>query len=388
MEKIERKLFEIYDIIKQSSNVRDNFGFLTGLSGELFFLHHFSRFYPVDKDILLDKLNGLIQSVEAYPGDASFCEGISGVCYLLSKISAREDFGVELGKEANEFVCLSLNSYMKRNKYEFLYGFIGLGQYLLVDIKNHIKELNMILDYLETNKMEMREGYAWSSINSYNEKEINLGMSHGMASILVFLSKIYSSKMFEMHSSRILELIDGGVEYLLSQQQDINIYHSFFPYCSSLEMPKKMTSRLGWCYGDLSAGIALSIVGNLTGNKRALNCADKVFTYAALNRRDPHSNLVDDPGLCHGASGIAALFNRMWWNTGNYVYKEAYDYWINMTLCMANKEDGLAGYNYHSRGIRPTKGTHFLEGISGIGMVLLYYLHNFDPEWDECLFIS
>ena len=388
MEKIEQKLFEIYDIITHSSNTRTNYGFLSGLSGELFFLHHFSRFYPVDVNLLKDKLNGLIQSVEVYPGDASFCEGISGVCYLLSIISSREDYGVDLGKEVDEFVCMSLDSYMKRNKYEFLYGFVGLGQYLLADIKKHFNELKMILDYLDTNKKEMRDGYAWSSISSYNEEEINLGLSHGMASILVFLSKIYTSKIFEMYSSKILELIDGGVEYLLSQQQDVNIYHSFFPYCSSFDMPKKMTSRLGWCYGDLSVGIALSIIGNLTGNERALNCADKVFTYAAIYRRDLEFNLVNDPGLCHGASGIAALFNRMWWNTGNNVYKDAYDYWIKMTLCMANKEDGLAGYTYHSWSMRPTKGTHLLEGISGIGMVLLYYLHNIEPEWDECLFLS
>lgn len=64
-------------------------------------------------------------------------------------------------------------------------------------------------------------------------------------------------------------------------------------------------------------------------------------------------------------------------------------YWIGRTLSMAKFEDGLAGYKTWQgaeRGFRNEYG--LLEGIAGIRLVLLAYLSNEEPTWDECLLLS
>ena len=64
-------------------------------------------------------------------------------------------------------------------------------------------------------------------------------------------------------------------------------------------------------------------------------------------------------------------------------------YWIGRTLSMAKFEDGLAGYKTWQgaeRGFRNEYG--LLEGIAGIRLVLLAYLSDEEPTWDECLLLS
>lgn len=56
---------------------------------------------------------------------------------------------------------------------------------------------------------------------------------------------------------------------------------------------------------------------------------------------------------------------------------------------MAKFEDGLAGYKTWQgaeRGFRNEYG--LLEGIAGIRLVLLAYLSDEEPTWDECLLLS
>ncbi len=96
-----------------------------------------------------------------------------------------------------------------------------------------------------------------------------------------------------------------------------------------------------------------------------------------------------DACFCHGTSGIAHIFNRMWRETGMPECKDAAAYWIGQTLSLAKFEDGLAGYKTWQgteRGFQNEYG--LLEGIAGIGLVLLSYHYEIEPTWDECLLLS
>lgn len=69
--------------------------------------------------------------------------------------------------------------------------------------------------------------------------------------------------------------------------------------------------------------------------------------------------------------------------------KEAAEYWIEKTLEMARFEDGAAGYKtWHGNDNGFEKEYGLLEGISGIGLVLLSYISDTEPVWDECLLLS
>ena len=107
------------------------------------------------------------------------------------------------------------------------------------------------------------------------------------------------------------------------------------------------------------------------------------------SRRELTQNSVVDACLCHGTSGIALVFYRMWRNTRLPEFRRATDYWIEQTLKMARFDDGLAGYKTWQgteKGYQSSQ--ELLEGIAGIGLVLLSYYYDMEPTWDKCLLLS
>lgn len=123
-------------------------------------------------------------------------------------------------------------------------------------------------------------------------------------------------------------------------------------------------------------------------NNSVIDKAIEILRYAAQYRRDKKENLVLDAGLCHGSAGIAIIFYRMWWNTHLKEFKSACDYWIQETLQFSKFEKGLAGYLSLANNNELYQDWSLLEGISGIGLVLMCYFNNIEPDWDQCMFIS
>jgi hypothetical protein len=76
----------------------------------------------------------------------------------------------------------------------------------------------------------------------------------------------------------------------------------------------------------------------------------------------------------------------MYHNTGHEAFREAALYWLDDCLYKARFSDGLAGYKvWRHSGWITQRG--LLEGIAGIGLVLLAAVSDIEPAWDECLFL-
>ena len=366
----------------------ENYGFLSGLAGEIYFLVHYNKFYNLPACLIDDKVIGLLDSLSNYSGNGSFCSGVAGVCYLLSILNEEYGYNILIDERIHDYLNSDLTKKIKMGRYEFLYGIIGTAQYYLLNPLKFKKPINKIIDYLNRTKVIIDGNYAWTNINKQGNIEVNLALSHGMAAIIVFLAKVYGLEYFREEKELLYRLIKSSIDFIMSQRQNIKQYNSFFPYTASLTGPNNITSRLGWCYGDLSEGLAIYIGGMAIGHTEYVDFANKIMLYAACKRRNLSDNFVIDAGLCHGTSGIAAIFNRMWWNTGIEAYKEANNYWIKKTIELAEGERGLAGYVYKNNFHSVVSGSHLLEGITGIGLALLYHIHGVEPVWDSCLLMS
>lgn len=145
-----------------------------------------------------------------------------------------------------------------------------------------------------------------------------------------------------MNTEKTFHLLNGAIRYLLNNQLDASLYHSTFPN-GVIESESPSNSRLAWCYGDLGIGMALYLAGKTTNNINWESKALEVLLRTTKRRTDDLT-LVVDAGLCHGAVGIAHIYNRMYGYTKNIIFKEASDYWFSKTLDMAKFDDGLAGY--------------------------------------------
>jgi hypothetical protein len=121
---------------------------------------------------------------------------------------------------------------------------------------------------------------------------------------------------------------------------------------------------------------------------------------------------VVDAGLCHGAAGVAHVFNRLFQMTGEEQLAATARAWVNVVLDMPGRPaasillprsklfgqslqmpaDGVAGYSAWT--YTEALGWHwiadrgFLTGAAGIGLTLLAAIGRREPTWDRVLLLS
>ena len=327
----------------------------------------------------------------------TFSSGISGICWGINYL--RQNNLVSLGPNVldflngfDQYIFDGSNRDFQENNYDFLHGGLGAGIYFFELLPDTFARqvIETIVDNL--NRMAEKAGndVAWGGyafrLNAKDEMifEYNLGLSHGIPSIIVFLSKCVEQNINPQLCNSLLE---GSVKWLLKQQNPQE-FNAMFPYAIRRDKESIRETRLAWCYGDLGIASALRQAGMATNNEEWKEKAIEIMLHAA-KRRDLKENGVMDAGICHGTAGIAHIFNRFYQATGREEFKETAIYWIEETLKMATWEDGIAGFKSwqgEERGWQNNYG--LLEGTAGIGLVLLAAISYIEPKWDRCLLLS
>jgi hypothetical protein len=128
-------------------------------------------------------------------------------------------------------------------------------------------------------------------------------------------------------------------------------------------------TRSAWCYGD--PGVAASLyaaaaaVGDEDTRVRALELA------RLSTRRPVKATQATEPSFCHGAIGLAHIYNRLAQAAGDDELAAAARSWYDRALAMPMPE-----------------GLDLLEGQLGIALALQAATTNVEPGWDRALVIS
>jgi len=385
------KINEIYKVLIKYRD-RNEVSLMSGNSGIALFYVFYAAL--VDEKEPIEYANKLInncfEDINNGFSNISFAGGISGFAWFLNflmknRFLDEEDFGFD---GLYQYFYNSMMAYMKNGNYDYLHGALGVSLYLL-NSKSLTKKRNAIIDLieaLERNGIEDFNDIKWISvIGETKQKVYNLSMSHGIASIISVLSKIYNSGI---EKEKTKKLIYKAIGFLLSNK-NTDYKHSIFPNYIHLNNSVSMKSRLAWCYGDLGIGMALLNSSIKLNDSELRESAVNILLHSAV-RRDMKSNMVVDAGLCHGTAGIGHAFNKAYQYTNNKVFRETSRYWFSKTIELGHLSDGLAGYKTW-RG--PEYGGwqndySFLTGISGIGLSLISAISDIQPSWDECLLLS
>ncbi len=393
--KIQNKIHEIADILyKQEDDILSLMG---GIAGKSLFHFYYSRAFNNEQcgDKAIENINHIFNKISEGFSYHTFAGGLAGIGWLIEFLeqndfldcNANETIG-ELDKHLFKIMIAEIKS----GHFDYLHGAGGIALYFLKR-KNLLKRDAFLSEFVNIlDEMSIKEDNIckWVSDvevdeNKY-EKVYNLSLSHGITSIISILSKIYS---LDINKEKTKTLLNGAVNYLLSNQQDLEKYSSYFPSTIALKDHRGNQSRLAWCYGDLGISLALWNASQAMQNNIWEQKAIEILLHSS-KRRNLQENRVFDAGLCHGTSGNAHIYNRMYFNTGIEEFKEAAVYWYNETLKMARFEDSLSGYKvfraeeYGGR----IEEFGFLEGIAGIGLSLLAAISDINPVWDEALLIS
>ena len=319
------------------------------------------------------------------------------ICFLYDKKNIDLDLNAYLG-DIDESLYESMIFLLSKNEYGLVNGAISIGQYFhyryILGHESSLKSLEVFVEYLSKISNEKERSMDWISIVDYGllKKGNNLGIAHGMPGIILFLEKLYK---LNIRKKMIENILIKTTNFLLSQKHSLATHKSYF-YDVNSEAPQTgRDSRLAWCYGDLSVGYSLYKVSRIEGMERpAVEHEALDILMNTVTRTDLKEISVVDGGLCHGTSGLAHIYNRLYQDSKIDIFKDAALFWYKETFKMSKYNNEFVGFGipYYlsekEKEINREYNTSFLTGIAGIGLSLLSAIYDVEPEWDNYLLLS
>lgn len=392
---LQNVLDDIYhSLLKVNTDEEDSVGLFGGLSGLALFYFYYGRYRKneaaSEKAVqILDRIFDLISEGDII---STFSNGIAGLSWLIAHLKKEkfietddDDNGL---KQLDPYLYSCMKEFMLHGNYDFLHGAGGIVFYFLTqDEAIYTDYIIEFTDLLDKKAIRKNGSIKWLStlILDSGLKGYNLGLAHGIPSMMKLLSLIYKSKI---QNNKITELLKGTIKFLFDHQLDRGVFDSYFPNWIAKD-EKVTSSRLAWCYGDLGIGLSLISVAEVLNDKNIENFVLKVLT-DTTNRKDMKQNHVNDACICHGTAGNAQIYSSIYRITKNKIFKKSKEYWLEQTVQMAKFEDGYGGFKYLSNTKNETwkNSYNLLNGSAGIGLAIISNLYENVPSWDECLLLS
>jgi lantibiotic modifying enzyme len=365
---------------------------LMGEQGGIILFHVlYSKYYNVSSPD--DDFQNLVQtfaekSVEdIHPG---FAIGRAGISWLFNFLYYNELISIEdkdLLCDEDPFLEKWALANLKRGNADFLHGPVGIAYYLLYSNTFSARFFDDFFDDIErlmSSSEQQMVPYYNSDTSSVESKKVNLSLSHGITAILKLCLQCHRQNVCPDQAKQLAFKI---IAFLKGHTNRPDQNETYFSNIVEKDQASDYHTRLGWCYGDLSTAYLLYQAGLQFSDRETTTFALQVLENCA-GRRDPAITLVADCALCHGAAGIAHVFNKMWNLTRSPIFKEATDFWILYILNHFQNLDWSLGYqriNYEKGRYESDEG--FLIGIAGIGLAMLSYIRN-DFDWDYIMMLN
>lgn len=316
-----------------------------------------------------------------YEFQTGILEGFDGVGILLTHLKDCKILDTDyLLDDIEPYLIQSIKLTISNNNFDLLYGGIGKIQYLLSN--NRFKEDNIkgliddLIDNLYETRIEINGRIYWHELDS---DKINLGLSHGITSVFIFLIRLKELKIKNKYINRLIKGLINSFIYFENFSNGISIFGAGFPY--SKKNPAH--SRLAWCYGDLGIAYAF-LYGSKVLNDKRLKIKYYEMLDLLLQRGVSDSGLVHfndysffDTGFCHGISGIFYIFYKLNELEPNLLLEKKLKYWENELLKNIDIQLNIKEKIYFPNENNVNEEIYFIEtetmlnGISGVGLVLL-----------------
>lgn len=401
-----KEIKEISEYFINRTDYLQHIGILGGESGTS--LLYAQLFLNTGKSIYVTKLkenlNFLIELInrasKLEPITPYFSNGLAGFGWLLCYI--KELKIIEIPENLLEQIDSILSYELKRSSdmpMDILHGQLGIIRYFIKRSNNKELIAEALYTLRKTVIIDNNE-YRWLSQDPVHLAEegqnFDCGIAHGMAGILYFLGKSY-----ELGIERDLctELGNGIIMFYLNNEQSLSTVGSFYPYRIRYKKTSKTPaqfSRLAWCYGDLSILYSIYLYSLKIGETKEINNILEKLRQTTL-RKNCESNGVHDSMICHGAAGIAHLYNRLYFMTNIIEFKEAAQYWLKVSVIISRDESVNPPFKFVISAFSKEEKTNknkwdeslgLLEGVIGVELVFLSFLNYEHINWDEIIMLS
>jgi lantibiotic biosynthesis protein len=371
-------------------------GLLSGDAGIALFFAYLIEAYPDGQyetatSAYLEKLSTAVEKQSSH----NLSAGIAGIGFVfqhlrnIGLLDPLEDINLSALDEA--IITRAEQDYSIGN-WDPLHGLVGLGIYFLERHKEtrETAYLEKIVDHLVTLRSITKTGSVWvtAGVPGYGKDNYNFGMAHGMPGVLSFLAKCYA---LGIRRAGIASILPSCLNFLLAHRNEKN---ELFVFPSSIDVSQAATekdpqlrhSRNGWCYGDLGMAQALIHCGRTMSKPDWQKTGVDIALQSTMIPYG-HSGCAD-ASFCHGSIGLVHQYDRLFRTTNDIRFKKAASDWLDFTHANYYRPQCHPGgfafrsYNKRSRqfGFIPSFG--LLEGMAGIGLVLLSYHYPVPPAWD------
>ena len=308
--------------------------------------------------------------------------GVAGFAYVVNHLSRAGaiDFNIhEEFDELEQFLFTSAREQIARDEIDYLHGAGGVIYYFATREQTPVinSYLNELVDLLLAKAVITDQG-CWfrnhlEPQSDYKET-IDLGLAHGLSGLLLILTEALpylNNKLLCRH------VLKEGARLIMRNELPVNAKRnefSGFPCSVKSNQEVVRINRLAWCYGDLNQVLLLYTLGDKLQDERYFSIANRIGLQCVA-RQTEMATLCVDTHFCHGTSGLAQFYKSLYRLSNNWLYKNAYQYWIEKTVEYLDQELTEKKYAQNPASL--------LEGFTGVAMVLVDYLSNQASDWSR-----
>ena len=352
-------------------------------------------------------LDEAIDALATIPMRPALYAGFTGVAWTAEHLGRLlQDEGEEddaededMNEEIDKALLTAVESSSWVGDYDLISGLVGFGVYALerVPRPSAVRCLEAIVDRLDETAERRGQEVTWFTppevMPDISREQTplgcyNLGVAHGVPGVIALLA---DACRLGIREERARPLLEGAVRWVVPQHLEDQKGARYPAWIGpGIEL---RPSRLAWCYGDPGIAAVLLYAARAVGMEEWESAALEIAAHAA--RAEPENSGVRDAGLCHGALGLAHLYNRIHQAGGGELFANAARLWYQAGLDMRKPEGGIGGYE----ALVPERGDGdlklgwgadpgFLTGAAGVGLALLAAVTPVAPDWDRLLLLT
>lgn len=374
-------LEELHNEIQKKTNDYPVDSVLFGNYGG-YIIYYMNLYYFTNNEEFYDLAIDMLKKGRNKSFGYSFCTGKAGQLFLLEFLKKHNFLNIEEEKtiskidyEIFDWVKISF----KENKIDFLHEGLGSLYYFLYKYDNGAKFLKdyllILIDELFQQYKVDENKYYW---NFKEDKSTNLGVSHGTISLFYILAYAHSIGLL----SNDYEIKLKNAIHFIINRYPINKGKIIFPSTDNFEFAdSSVYPRLAWCYGDLGNSVVLKNTADFLGNTVISEYAKELALNSIEVFKDYYPN---DASICHGLSGIAFIYKRLYQLFGKPEFLESANFWYEE---IKNKDITFLSSSYVPTDNAYIQNITFLEGLTGTALALLSESEETRPNWSDLLLL-
>lgn len=361
---------------------------------------------------LLALQNSMISS--GFYQDISLFSGLTGIAFSVRAASKNETRYTEFLENIDQMIITMVDEYCndllnKQNKgisplwVDVISGLSGVGRYLL-QVEN--KAASQVREKIEkclilmgnTIEINSTNAVGWYVPNEYlftdKDKEqypdgvFNLGMAHGVAGFISYLSLSLIKNPNDKEKKKTIEYM---CDWLINKSEYRNYglcWSSMISYeeeINSINLTSNDT-RDAWCYGSAGIGRAIYLAGKATAREDYFDKSKEAFQ--AIYNRNLNEWRLEGPSFCHGYSGLLQIINRMLNDSNDEFYVSFQEKLVKLILEKYSEKYPFGFVD--EEGTNKVTKIGLIDGVTGILLSLLstIELQNQEITWDYLFLID